>query len=380
MTMDPSHTLPAMVYTVELTSSLLGTVWTLATQLSALRALVQELTETNVLPSVVLQSGSECSRVAIKSSNGAAICGELICSADSIESAGTEFTKIMKKSSMISFSTDNDRPGLLSEVTQLLKAHGVNVKHAEINTDAASRRAIHVYDVEDASTGECVPKQTLVQLETAFATLHEDLKSVSAIPAVRRTGRPAQEVAVYAGQRSYFVRLACPSKIGNAWRMVADLDPLRRTIKELTHSAELPAVEVQMVSALNEPYLQVVGVRVNDANDQEVVCKGATAEAVLSDFSTTMLSGKPNVVTGHTTVKFKTESDRPGLLADVTALLKLHGANITQAEITTDNASGGALHIYTVEDSVTGQGLSEASLSQMQAAFTALRDAATETR
>lgn len=379
MAMAPSQTLPAMVYTVELTSSLLGTAWTLATQLAALRALVQQLTETNVLPSVVLQSGLESSRVAIKACHGASSCEELICSADTIESAGTEFIKIMKKSSMISFSTDNDRPGLLAEVTQLLKAHGVNIKHAEINTDAVSRRAIHVYDVEDASTGECVPKQTLVQLETAFATLHDNLKSVSAIPAVRRTGRPGNEVAVYAGQRSYFVRVACPSIIGNTWTLAATLDPLRRTIKELTHSAELPAVQVQMVSAFDKPCFEVVGVRVNDVNDQEVVCKGATAEAVLSEFST-VLSGKQNVVTGHTTVRFRTESDRPGLLADVTALLKLHGANITQAQITTDNASGGALHIYTLEDAATGHGLSDASLSHLQAAFTALRDAANKTR
>eukprot|EP00930_Biecheleria_cincta_P036663 TRINITY_DN2512_c0_g1_i1.p1 TRINITY_DN2512_c0_g1~~TRINITY_DN2512_c0_g1_i1.p1 ORF type:complete len:375 (-),score=72.61 TRINITY_DN2512_c0_g1_i1:174-1298(-) len=374
MTMDPSQTLPAMVYTVELTSNLLGTAWawTLATQLSALRALVQEITETNDLPSVVVQSGSECSHVAIKSSHAASNRQEVICTADSIESAGTQFTKIMKKTSMISFSTENDRPGLLSEVTHILKAHGVNIKHAEISTDAASRRAMHVYDIEDASTGGCVPKQTLVQLEAAFAALHENLKSVSTIPAVRRIARPAQEVGVYAAQRSYFVRLAWPSKLGNAWNMVADLDPLRRTIKELTHSAELPAVEVQVITELDQPLFEVVTVETNAPNYQEVVCRGATAEAVSSEFIA-MLGGKSNVVTGHTTVKFKTDRDRPGLLADVTALLKLHGANITQAQITTDDTLGGALHMYTVEDAATGWGLSDASVSQLQAAFAALR-------
>jgi len=318
--------------------------------------------------------------VAIKSSPyGAASGQQLICSAEDIEAARTKFRKVMKQTSMISFSTDNDQPGLLSQVTQLLKAHGVNITHAEINTDAASRRAIHVYDIEDAATGECVPKQTLVQLEAAFATLNQTLKSISTIPAVRRTEGSAQEAAMHAGQREYLVRLACPSNIGNAWKIVADLDPLRRSIQELTHSAEPPAVELQLMSALSQPCLEVVNARAGDASDQQVVCKGPTAEAVLSSFRN-VISGKSNVMTGHTTVKFKTDSDRPGLLADVTALLKLHGANIMKAQVTTDNDSGGALHVYTVEDIVTGQGLSDASLSQLQAAFAALRDAATTAR
>jgi len=55
--------------------------------------------------------------------------------------------------SIIRFRVESDRPGLLSEATEILKKQHVNIRDARISTEESSERATHVYIVEDKSGG-----------------------------------------------------------------------------------------------------------------------------------------------------------------------------------------------------------------------------------
>ncbi|CAE6921515.1 SUOX [Symbiodinium sp. KB8] len=53
-------------------------------------------------------------------------------------------------SSIIRFRVDVDRPGLLSEATEVLKKQQVNIRDARISTEEGSKRATHIYFVEES--------------------------------------------------------------------------------------------------------------------------------------------------------------------------------------------------------------------------------------
>lgn len=363
----------AMQYAVELKSS--SELWAMAAQMATLRALVQELTNASSLPPVIVRpcDAAQGSSVAVKASGSSGYGGqEVLCSADSLESATAEVAKLLKSNSVITFTTDNDRPGLLSEVTELLRSHGVNIKTAEISTDSSSQRAMHIYDIEDAATGDCVAKERLAVLEAAFAALQADLKKISTIPKVHRTQGCARDSTASAGEKGYLVRVLCPSSSGSSWNLVTELSGLRQSIQDLTHSVELPAVSVQMAS--QQSRVDIVGFRASAPHEQQVVCSGENASAAQSEFSKVM-SGHANIVGTHSKVTFNTEKDRPGLLADVTEVLKVHKVNITRARVSTDASAGSALHEYEVEDATTGQGLSDSTVAKLESEFKKLRDA-----
>jgi len=348
-------------FTVELTCGVLG-AWTMVTQMAALRALIQELTHSSCLPAVVMHPpGGACeTQVAIMATNPGGKGREVICRAKSIEVVQTEFSKRFQNYSTITFTTDNDRLGLLSEVTDLLTSNGVNIVYAKVSTDAAKQQATHVYSIQDLTTGERVPEKLLARLEAGFASLQ--VKSAP-IPTVLQSEGAADSSA--RADVDYMVRLACP---GNIWERVAELDPLREGIRELTGSASLPAVDLEQIGD-SEPRFEVVAFSMDKAKkQQEVVCSGPTVEAVLSQFSD--MIGRDSMVT------FRTNNDRPGLLAEVSGLLKLHGANILNAEVSTDASSRRAVHVYKLQDASTGRCLSDGMLAQVEADFKKLGEAA----
>jgi len=319
--------------------------------------LIQELTHSSDLPPVVMhpQGGACETQVAIMATCPGGKSREVICRAKSIEVVQTEFSKRFQNYSTITFTTDSDRPGLLSEVTDLLTSNGVNIVYAKVSTDTAKQQATHVYSIQDLATGECVPAKILARLEAGFASLQ--VKSAP-IPTVLRSEGDADSSA--RADVDYLVRLACP---GNIWERVAELDPLRESIRELTGSASSPAVDL-VQSGGSEPRFEVVAFSM----DKEVVCSGPTVEAVLSQLS--------DMIGGHSMVTFRTNNDRPGLLAEVSGLLKLHGTNILNAEVSTDASSRRAVHVYKLQDASTGRRLSDSMLAQVEADFKKLGEAA----
>ncbi|CAJ1405538.1 unnamed protein product [Effrenium voratum] len=74
------------------------------------------------------------------------------------------------RSSIIKFRVDNDRPGLLSEATEVLKKQHLNIKDARIST-ADDSRAEHVYIVQDKLSGAGLSEDRLAQVREALRQL-----------------------------------------------------------------------------------------------------------------------------------------------------------------------------------------------------------------
>eukprot|EP00747_Dinoflagellata_sp_TGD_P170157 gnl/TRDRNA2_/TRDRNA2_201004_c0_seq1.p1 gnl/TRDRNA2_/TRDRNA2_201004_c0~~gnl/TRDRNA2_/TRDRNA2_201004_c0_seq1.p1 ORF type:complete len:223 (-),score=41.31 gnl/TRDRNA2_/TRDRNA2_201004_c0_seq1:70-738(-) len=70
-----------------------------------------------------------------------------------------------KFASTVTFKTNFDRPGLLGEVTNILKSHGVDIRAAEISTDPSSGTAVHVYKVVDGVSKKCLSPEKLTTLK-----------------------------------------------------------------------------------------------------------------------------------------------------------------------------------------------------------------------
>ncbi|CAJ1405540.1 unnamed protein product [Effrenium voratum] len=80
------------------------------------------------------------------------------------------------RSSIIKFRVDNDRPGLLSEATEVLKKQHLNIKDARIST-ADDSRAEHVYIVQDKLSGAGLSEDRLAQ---AVNQVREALRQLAA--------------------------------------------------------------------------------------------------------------------------------------------------------------------------------------------------------
>lgn len=74
-------------------------------------------------------------------------------------------------SSIIKFRVDNDRPGLLSEATEILKKQQLNIRDARISTKEDSPRACHFYVVQDKLSGSGLSEHRLAQVRAALREL-----------------------------------------------------------------------------------------------------------------------------------------------------------------------------------------------------------------
>jgi glycine cleavage system regulatory protein len=385
---------------VELTcGGLASAAWQAAvTQTAALRLLIQEISGSATLPPVVLHLAGGCQemRVAVKSvSRGGDDSNKqeaLVCNATSIRGAEAAFRAKFERHSTITFATESDRPGLAAEVTELLRLHGANITHAQVNSDRASRSAVHEYKVEDAVVGGRLSNAVLARLEAGLGALRgagaevrrvirtqqrSSAASGDAEPSPGSLGDGGAAVAELSasggGRRVYLVRVMCSSGHRNAWQGAVGVGGLRESIKELTGTPAIPDVELQMLPLGAQARIEVASTLADGGTHKwQVVCSGDTVEAVQALVCVALGNSS--------TVTFKTDNDRPGLLAEVTELLKLHGADIKRAEVSVESKSKQALHVYEVTDATTGHRLSHATLTRLEADFKILRDAAPQVR
>eukprot|EP00933_Yihiella_yeosuensis_P070685 TRINITY_DN78836_c0_g1_i1.p1 TRINITY_DN78836_c0_g1~~TRINITY_DN78836_c0_g1_i1.p1 ORF type:complete len:660 (+),score=140.00 TRINITY_DN78836_c0_g1_i1:139-2118(+) len=73
--------------------------------------------------------------------------------------------------SVITLDVEADRPGLLSEATQLLRQHKLNIRDARISTEEGSSKARHVYLVQDKESGGSPSEARLAEVQKAFNKL-----------------------------------------------------------------------------------------------------------------------------------------------------------------------------------------------------------------
>ncbi|CAE7807080.1 SUOX [Symbiodinium sp. CCMP2456] len=77
-------------------------------------------------------------------------------------------------SSIIRFRVDVDRPGLLSEATEVLKKQHVNIRDARISTEEGSKRATHIYFVEESGERKArggLSEERLAEVRAALTQL-----------------------------------------------------------------------------------------------------------------------------------------------------------------------------------------------------------------
>eukprot|EP00418_Pyrodinium_bahamense_P062864 CAMPEP_0179095684 /NCGR_PEP_ID=MMETSP0796-20121207/43945_1 /TAXON_ID=73915 /ORGANISM="Pyrodinium bahamense, Strain pbaha01" /LENGTH=646 /DNA_ID=CAMNT_0020793379 /DNA_START=99 /DNA_END=2039 /DNA_ORIENTATION=+ len=74
------------------------------------------------------------------------------------------------ESSIITLDVETDRPGLLSEVSELLKRHRLDIRDAKITTDRGGH-AQHFYSVRDKDTGAGLSAVKLEEVRHALETL-----------------------------------------------------------------------------------------------------------------------------------------------------------------------------------------------------------------
>lgn len=81
-------------------------------------------------------------------------------------------SEVLPSGSMITLEVDRDRPGLLSEATELLRKHGLNIREAKIMTLDGADGAKHVYQVQDKQTGHGLPAARLEEVRSALEGLN----------------------------------------------------------------------------------------------------------------------------------------------------------------------------------------------------------------
>jgi len=126
------------------------------------------------------------------------------------------------------------------------------------------------------------------------------------------------------------------------WDSVLEANALRASVQKQSGSTSLPSVIIRA----KEKTLFAVVARGKHASEDKVICSGSTADEVQDSFET-QYAGTPTTATKRLSrIEFNVESDRPGLLAEASALFKSHQVNIRSALISTCNKGKTAKHVY----------------------------------
>lgn len=126
------------------------------------------------------------------------------------------------------------------------------------------------------------------------------------------------------------------------WDSVLEANALRASVQKNSGSASLPSV---LIRGKEKTAFAVVA-RGKHASEDKVICSGSTADEVQDAFETAY-AGTPTSATKRLErIEFEVKKDRPGLLAEASALFKSHQVNIRSALISTCNQGQTAKHVY----------------------------------
>lgn len=386
---------------------------------AALQLLVQELTESIQLPPVVLRpvSKAEKASVSVKKLGSKADDAEVLCTAQNIELAEDQLRKEVKKYSVIEVPCSKDEFGLMAEVTALLKAHCAKVVRAEITNDK------HIYKCCSQRTGRQMPAANLARLEEDIKMLREagfavkevlkdsadsgdytpksplgqrspGKRGFTGIPRFMSTPTftstpkfPSTPSASFFGCKKEQIAvdtranelLVCANiSVGNTngqrvdpWAQALEMEFLRKRVREIAELSTLPNVAIRHRPPPCFPYEVLSRAGASNCEWQHI-CGGSNVEEAARAFADRFCQ--------YSTVTFSTDQDRPGLLADVTELLRLYDAHIIHAEVNVNSSDDYVIHIYKVCDVKTRRRLSPDVLARLESDFVVLRDAAPAVR
>jgi len=128
------------------------------------------------------------------------------------------------------------------------------------------------------------------------------------------------------------------------WDSVLQANSLRASVQKLSDCTSLPSV---LVRGKEKTAFAVVA-RGAHASEEKVICSGSSANEVQAAFESKYAGtdGGETPKTKLSRIEFDVVKDRPGLLAEASALFKSHQVNIRSALISTGNKGQTAKHVY----------------------------------
>jgi len=152
------------------------------------------------------------------------------------------------------------------------------------------------------------------------------------------------------------------------WDSITETNMLRESIKTCSGSTSLPSVMVR--KSAKAPFAVVA--RGAHASEEKEICSGSSAEDVQAVFEN-KYSGDAVAGVTISRIEFQVTKDRPGLLAETSALFKSHQVNIRRALISTADKGQTAKHVYEFTDSATGKEVSSATFAGLKKGFERLQ-------
>lgn len=152
------------------------------------------------------------------------------------------------------------------------------------------------------------------------------------------------------------------------WDSVLEASDLRASVQKHSGSASLPSVIIR--SKENAAF--AVLARGKHASEDKVICSGSTADEAMQEFEKHYAGTPTSAPKRLSRIEFEVKKDRPGLLADASALFKSHQVNIRSALISTCNDGKTAKHIYEFSGHADAE-VSSATFSGLKKGFEKLQ-------
>jgi hypothetical protein len=126
------------------------------------------------------------------------------------------------------------------------------------------------------------------------------------------------------------------------WDSVLEASDLRASVQKNSGMTSLPSVIIRG----KEKTAFAVLARGKHASEDKVICSGSTADEVQQEFEKQYAGTPTSAPRRLSRIEFEVTKDRPGLLAETSALFKSHQVNIRSALISTCSGGKTAKHVY----------------------------------
>jgi glycine cleavage system regulatory protein len=152
------------------------------------------------------------------------------------------------------------------------------------------------------------------------------------------------------------------------WDSVLQASDLRASVQKNSGMTSLPSVIIRG----KEKSAFAVLARGKHASEDKVICSGSTADEVQQEFEKHYAGTPTSAPKRLSRIEFEVTKDRPGLLAEASALFKSHQVNIRSALISTSAGGKTAKHVYEFSDPA-GSEVSAQTFSGLKKGFEKLQ-------
>jgi len=149
---------------------------------------------------------------------------------------------------------------------------------------------------------------------------------------------------------------------------VLEASDLRSSVQKQLGNPSMPSVIIRS----KQSSAFAVLARGKHASEDKVICSGSTADEVQQEFEKQYAGTPTSAPKRLQRIEFEVKQDRPGLLAEASALFKSHQVNIRSALISTCNKGKTAKHVYEFSGPADAE-VSSATFSGLKKGFEKLQ-------